>query len=87
MVDVILDRAGQKGLPLISQSTLAVDNVGLAEHGGLPKANVRPWKVAKIFHFLATFEVHPCIDLAFYEPVPRRVVWPGKLFQEALCGS
>jgi hypothetical protein len=36
-----------------------VDNVRLAEDGGLPKANIRLLKVAKIFDFLATFKVHP----------------------------
>jgi hypothetical protein len=74
-------------VPLFSQSTLAVDNVRLAEDGGLPKANIRLWKVAKIFHFLATFQVHPWTILTFHEPVPRRVDWPGKLVQEPLCGS
>jgi Thoeris protein ThsB, TIR-like domain len=55
--------------------------------GGLPKANIRLWKVAKIFHFLATFQVHPWTILTFHEPVPRRIDWPGKLVQEPLCGS
>jgi hypothetical protein len=62
-----------------SQSTLAVDNVRLAEDGGLPKANIGLWKVAKIPHFLATFKVHPWIDLTFHEPAPQRIDWAGKL--------
>ena len=46
-------------VPLLSQSTLAVDNVRLAEDCGLPKANIRLWKVAKMSHFLATFKFQP----------------------------
>jgi hypothetical protein len=59
----------------------------LAEDGGLPKVNISLWKVAKIIHFLATFQVHPCTVLTFHEPMPRRIDWPGKLVQEPLYGS
>jgi hypothetical protein len=66
------------GVPLFSQSTLAVDNVRLTEDGGLPKANIRLWKAAKIFHFLATFQVHPWTILTFHEPMILRIDWPAK---------
>jgi hypothetical protein len=66
-------------LPLFSKSTLAVDNVRLAEDGGLPKANIRLWKVAKIFHFLATFQVHPWTVLTFHDPVLQMMEWLGKV--------
>jgi hypothetical protein len=45
------------------------------------------WKVAKIFHFLATFQVHPWTILTFHEPVPQMIEWLGKLVHEPLCGS
>jgi hypothetical protein len=37
------------------------------------------WRVAKIADLLATFQVHPWIDLSFHEPVTQRIDWPGKL--------
>ncbi len=64
-------------VPLFSQSTLAVDNVRLAKDGGLPKANIGLWKVAKIFHFLATFQVHPWTVLTFHDPVLQMMEWLG----------
>jgi hypothetical protein len=42
-------------VPLFSQSTLAIDNVRLAEDSRLPKANIGLWKVAKNFSFLSHF--------------------------------
>ena len=54
-----------------------VGNVRLAEDGGLPKANIRLWKVAKILHFLATFQVHPWPVLTFYDPV-LQLAYSGK---------
>jgi len=53
----------------------------------LPKANIRLWKVAKIFHFLATFQVHPWTVLTFNEPVLRMREWLGKLVYEPFFGS
>ena len=31
------------------------------------------WKVAKIIHFLAAFQVHPWTVLTFHEPVPQMI--------------
>ena len=45
------------------------------------------WKVAKIVHFLATFQVHPCAVLTFHESVAQMLEWLGKLVQEPLDGS
>jgi hypothetical protein len=66
---------------------LTIDNVRSVENGDLPKANIGLWKVAKIFHFLATFQVHPRIDLTFHDPVAQRIDWPGKLVHEPIGGS
>jgi hypothetical protein len=66
---------------------LTIDNVRLVENGGLQKGNIGLWKVAKIFHFLATFQVHPRIDLTFHDPVAQRIDWPGKLVHEPIGGS
>ena len=49
--------------------------------------NIGLWKVAKIFHFLATFQVHPWTSLTFPELVPQIIEWLGKLVHEPLCGS
>ena len=43
------------------------------ENGSLPRANIGLWKVAKISYFLATFKVHPWIDLTFHEPLPQMI--------------
>ena len=66
-------------LPLCSKSQ--------AEKAVLPEANIVFGKWQKIFHFLATFQVHPWTVLTFHEPVPRRIDWSEKLVQEPLCGS
>jgi hypothetical protein len=44
-------------------------------------------KVAKISHFLATFQVHPWTVVTFHELVPQMIEWLGKLVREPLCGS
>jgi hypothetical protein len=62
-------------------------DVGLPENGALPEPDIGFWKVAKIFHFLATFQVHPWTILTFHEPVPQMIEWLGKLVHELLCGS
>jgi hypothetical protein len=50
-------------------------------------ADIGFWKVAKIFHFLATFQVHPWTVLTFYEPMLQLIEWLGKLVHEPLCGT
>jgi hypothetical protein len=45
----------------------------VSRNGSFPKANIGLWKVAKIFHFLATFKVHPWIDVTIHERLPQRL--------------
>jgi hypothetical protein len=66
---------------------LTIYDVRLSKNGPLPEADIGLWKVAKIFHFLATFQVHPCAVLTFHEPVAQMIEWLGKLAQEPLDGS
>jgi hypothetical protein len=47
----------------------------LPENCSLPETDIGFWKVAKIFHFLATFFVHPWTVLTFHEPVPQMIEW------------
>ncbi len=65
----------------------AIYDVRLPECCALPESDIRFWKVAKISYFLATFKVHPWIDLTFHEPAPQGIDCPGKLVQEPLYGS
>jgi hypothetical protein len=41
----------------------------------LPESDIRFWKVAKIFNFLATFLVHPWTFLTFHEPMLKMRDW------------
>ena len=61
--------------------------ISFAKEAILPKANIGFGKVAKIFHFLATFQVHPWTVVTFRELVPQMIEWLGKLVHEPLCGS
>ena len=42
----------------------------LPENCASPETDIDFWKVAKIFHFLATFKVHPWTVLTSHEPMP-----------------
>jgi hypothetical protein len=66
---------------------LTIYDVRLPENGALPEPNIGFWKVAKIFHFLATFQVHPWTILTFRELVPQTIEWLRKLVHEPLGGS
>ena len=66
---------------------LSIYDVRMSKNGPLPEADIGLWKVAKIVHFLAIFQVHPCSVLTFHEPVAQMIKWLGKLVQEPLDGS
>jgi hypothetical protein len=61
--------------------------MGLAENGGLPKANVAFRKVGKPMQSLATFWVHPWTVMTFHDPVPHPMEWllePGQAPHDGL---
>jgi hypothetical protein len=68
-------------VPFLGQSTLTIYDVRLPENGALPESDIGFWKVAKIFHFLATFFVHPWTLLTFHEPVPQMISGSKSLFR------
>ena len=74
-------------VPFLGQSRLTIYEVRLPENSALPEPNIGLWKVAKIFHFLATFQVHPWTVVTFHELVPQMIEWLGKSVQEPICGS
>ena len=74
-------------VPFLCQSPLAIYDLWLPENGALPESDIGFWKVAKIFHFLATFQVHPWPSLTFHEPVAQMIEWLGKPVQEPISGS
>jgi len=62
-------------VPFLGQSTFTIYYVRLRENGALAETHIGFWKVAKIFHFLATFLVHPWTVLTLHEPVPQMIEW------------
>jgi hypothetical protein len=73
--------------PDFRQEALAASRVALKENSALPEPNFGLWKVAKIFHSLGTFQVHPWTVVTIHELVPQMIEWLGKLVHEPLGGS
>ena len=56
-----------------NKAALLFNRIRLTENGILPESDISLRKVAKIFHFLATFFVLPRPSLSYFEPMPHIV--------------